>query len=236
MDCDGFEIVAHEQLNLRSNVLPAEWTMHINDCPACHATWMNLLRLTTAAAAWRQQTLTTEISKAVLVHMVDVAGLSERLSATDLSTRSLDRRTVSTSPKWGALLASALALMAMVGLSWQVSRSTLWVRQQHANSPVFVRTDAAIHTEQASNERQLDTLLSDAKAAYSELASQTWQHVSAASMLIPPVESATPFRHDDAIEGLPDSLTRPLQPIRDELRDVLNLLLDQAFHSQDSST
>ena len=240
MNCFEFEQIANEQLNQRSALLPPEWSLHVNDCPGCHAVWIGLLDMTDSVAVWNRQSLEIDVADAVIARwsLEQVANIGEN--------RVVQRSQIMTDSvqvNWtgrGALLASAIALLAMIGIGWRISSTLLWVQHQNPGSTTVKKTvvASAEPTAQASaaNERQLDTLLSDAKSAYSALATQAWQHVSTARLLIPPTEVAAPFQQSDVLDGLPESLSRPLTPIRDELREAFDLLFDQTSSSQDSST
>ncbi|HLQ46513.1 MAG TPA: hypothetical protein VK137_17345, partial [Planctomycetaceae bacterium] len=105
-----------------------------------------------------------------------------------------------------------------------------------SHSPIASKGSTPQAEAAAVNERQLDVLLHDAREAYAALASQALQQVSAANLLLPPAEIATPFRGAEAVNGLPDSLPRPFAPLGHELRQVWDSLIDQVFTSQDSST
>ncbi|MBC7816771.1 MAG: hypothetical protein IAG10_07780 [Planctomycetaceae bacterium] len=85
-------------------------------------------------------------------------------------------------------------------------------------------------------DRQLDVLMHDARDAYVALASQAWQDVSTANVLLPSADAATPFNVDESAAGVPETLSLPLAPYGRELRDAVDSWLQQVFQNQDSST
>jgi hypothetical protein len=136
-------------------------------------------------------------------------------------------------------LASAATLLIALGIGWRVSSNASFANRQ----PVSATALAANHSESvrssvAATDRQLDVLLHDARDAYVALASQAWQEVTTTNVLLPPADTATPFRSedDDPAAIVPETLSRPLAPYGRELRDAVDSWLFQVFQNQDSST
>jgi hypothetical protein len=139
-----------------------------------------------------------------------------------------------------AVLASALALLIAIGIGWQVSGNVLFTNRQNPSQNQFVRTPLKrvepTRTPDPIGDRQLDVLLHDARDAYAALATQAWQQVSAADMLLLPANTSDSFGIDGSTDEVSESLSRPLAPLGKELREAVDSLIQQVFNSQDSST
>jgi hypothetical protein len=82
----------------------------------------------------------------------------------------------------------------------------------------------------------LDVLLNDAREAYVSLASQAWQDVITADVLLPPTDAATSFGTEPADPTGRDLFSKPLIPFSQELQDAWDSWMHQVFQNQDSST
>ena len=229
MTCFEFEEHLQVQLDLRQGDLPAESEAHAAVCGTCGKLLEHFRRIDAAVAVWRNCLPVVDLSDSVLQNLdpaeqqIRRTGTLARRVADDGQEYPSYQNTVSGIT---ALLVSAVALLVMLGTSWHMSRKMLIVRQQS-----IPRTETVVVSS-----RQLDVLVQDARAAYAALATQALQHVSTAGFLLPPAETATPFRGENTIDGVPDSLSRPLSPLGHELRNAFDSLLDRVFTSQDSST
>jgi hypothetical protein len=248
MTCLEFEELLHESHDARNTELAAELLAHVEKCAACREVMVRLRHLEEAAAVWRNRLPGIDVAAAVL-HELSANHLaatdSPRIAAPMTAICESHAELRRSSPRAGlvALLASAVALLIMASVGWRISR-TVWIaREQSSNSrTVDVVTkqttspSAGGTAPVAASERQLDVLLNDARVAYVALASQAWQQASQANLILPPAETAMPLPSDDALDGVPDSLARPLAPLGRELRQAVDSLLDRVFDKQDSST
>ncbi len=248
MTCLEFEELLHESHDARRTELAAELLAHIENCAACREVVAGIRHLEEVAAVWRSRLPSINVAAAVL-HQLN----ANRLDVTDspliavptIATSESHAELRRSTPRAGlvALLASAVALLIMAGVGWQISRTVSVARQQSSDSPTVVvaidqtTSPSTIRTASvAASERRLDVLLNDARVAYVALASQAWQQASQANLILPPAETAMPLPSDDALSSVPDSLARPLAPLGRELRQAVNSLLDRVFDKQDSST
>lgn len=231
MTCLDFENRVHELLDHRQSQLPDELSAHAARCAACQQLWGDLLRLQHAIASWQTPSPRIALTDAVLPRLA-----IERQPAAD--TQIVTTRPAC-SPLAGfvVLLVSAAALLVALGIGWRVSNNATFANRQ----PSSVTAVAAIPSETATSEvrvsdRQLDAFLLDARDAYAALASQAWQEVSTANVLLPPTDTAMPFGVDDPAASVPDSLSLPLAPYGQDLRDAVDSWLQQVFQNQDSAT
>jgi hypothetical protein len=231
MTCFEFEQRLQDQLDLRHSELSAESEAHAAGCGTCRKLLEQFRRIDAVVAVWRNRLPVVDLTDSVLQDLQPDAAVAAKsrssipVTSSAYATKQPSARSVSAS-EIAAMFVSAIALLVMLGTGWNMSRKTLIVRQQSAR-----RTETAV-----VQERQLDLLVQDARAAYAVLGTQALQHVSTASFLLPPAEAVSPFRGEDAVDGVPDSLSRPLSPLGHELRNAFDSLLDQVFTSQDSST
>lgn len=139
-----------------------------------------------------------------------------------------------------ALLASALALMATVGLGWRIASNVSFANRQTSSQTQIANTPVKhlepVRERAPTSDRQLDVLVHDARDAYAALASQAWQQVSATNVLLPPTDTPNLFGGEGSTDGVSESLSRPLAPLGKELREAVDSWLQQVFNSQDSST
>ncbi len=231
MTCFEFEERLQAELDRRQSELSAESEAHAAACGACRKLREQFQQIDAAVVVWRSHLPVVDLTESVLRNLE--AGQQQIRRTGTLARRMADRRQECSSHKpndsrsgIAALFVSAIALLVMLGAGWQMSQKTLIVRQQSA-----LRIETAVVPV-----RQLDVLVQDAREAYVALANQAFQHASSASFLLPPAEAVTPFRGENAVDGVPDSLSRPLSPLGHELRNTLDSFLDRVFTSQDSST
>ena len=243
MTCFDFEKRLQSQLDLRERLLSDELAAHAAACGTCRKMSELFQRVETVVVAWPDVEPPAYLADAVIAAWKSstIPGVTPlphvTIAATvESETDAPPRSRKSSSAASAALVAAVIALCVMFSVGWQVSRNVQFAQQRAANGTVVVAKSPTASQESADpNDRQLDVLLHDAREAYSALASEALQHVSTASFLLPPAESS-PFRSDDATNGLPDSLSRPLSPWGHELRNAFDSLLDRIFTSQDSST
>lgn len=241
MTCFDFEERLQAQLDLREHHLAEDLVVHAELCGSCRELLVQLQRIESAVAGWQDIEPSDHLAIAVVGALKSNVAVSIVLSVVDMTDTeyeidTLRQRSVSW-PASLALVASAIALCVMFSVGWHVSRNVQFAQQQAMNGVTITTNPTTSPASVVSpNDRQLDVLLHDAREAYSALASQALQHVSTANFLLPPAESTSPFRTNDAMNGLPDSLSRPLSPWGHELRDAFDSLLDRIFTSQDSST
>ncbi len=240
MTCFDFENRLQEFFDLRQQELPDELCSHIAHCPVCREMQERFQRLHVAVGNWRTQSATIELADSVLQRLQ-----AEHCLAT-LAFRStrdgLHRPSHRHSPLagWMALLASALALVAAVGIGWRVSSNVSFANRQTstqtqiANAPM--KRLEPVTDPAPTGDRQLDVLVHDARDAYAALASQAWQQVSATNVLLPPTDTPNLFGGEGSTDGVSESLSRPLAPLGKELREAVDSWLQQVFNSQDSST
>ncbi len=231
MTCFDFEIRVQELLDRRQSELPAELSAHATHCAACGDLWERFQRLQTAVVIWQTRSPTMSLADAVL----------QRLQGERQSTANPQVFTTrpACSPLAGfvVLMASAATLLTALGIGWRVSSNTALANRKASSATSLVANHSdAVTSSALATDRELDALLHDARDAYVALASQAWQDVSIANMLLPPAEAATPFSGDELAPNVPETLSRPLAPFGAELRDAVDSLLQQVFHSQDSST
>ncbi len=248
MNCLEFEELLHESHDARKTDLAAELLAHSQKCAACREVAARIRHLEDATAVWRSRLPDIDVTAAVLHQLStsrsDVTD-SPMIAVPMIATLRPHAELRRSSPRAGlvALLTSAVALMIMVSAGWRISRTVSVVRQQSSKSSTVVvateRTTSPSTTRTASaaaSERQLDVLLNDARVAYVALASQAWQQASQVNLILPPAEAALPLPSDDVLNGVPDSLARPLSPLGRELRQAVDSLLDRVFDKQESST
>ncbi|MFM9966519.1 MAG: hypothetical protein ACKV2Q_35525 [Planctomycetaceae bacterium] len=235
MTCLDFENRVHELLDHRQSELPDELSAHAARCAACQKLWGELLQLEHAIAAWQVRTPPSTVALADTV-LLRLPIKSESPADTQIVTT---RPACSPMAGFVVLLASCAALLIALGIGWRVSSNAMFANRQSLSA---TRTAVATnHSESATSavpvtDRQLDVLLHDARDAYVALASQAWQEVSTADLLLPPTDTSTPFRVDDSAVGVPDSLSVPLAPYGRDLRDAVDSWLQQVFQNQDSAT
>lgn len=231
MTCFEFEERLQAQLDRRQSELSAESEAHAAACGACRKLREQFQQIDAAVVVWRNRLPVVDLTESVLQDLE--AGQQQIHRAGTLARRTTDGGQECSSHKpndsrsgIAALFVSAIALLVMLTAGWQMSRKTLIARHQSAP-----RIETAVVPVQ-----QLDVLVQDAREAYAALATQALQHASSASFLLLPADAVTPFRGENAVDGVPDSLSRPLAPLGHELRNTFDSLLDRVFTSQDSST
>lgn len=231
MTCLNFENRVQELLDCRQIELPDALSAHAAHCAVCHELWEHLQQLQHAAEAWRVPTPTVSLAEAVLQRLP--VEFHTTAHSQIITTRP------ACAPLTGVvvLLASAATLLIALGIGWRVSSNAAFANRQPPPATML----AAKHPETVApsvpvTDRQLDVLLHDARDAYLALASQAWQDVSTANVLLPPSDAATPFNFDDSATSPPDTLSLPLAPYGRELRDAVDSWLQLVFQNQDSST
>lgn len=236
MTCFDFQNRVQELLDRRQRELSHELSTHAAHCAVCHEAWQLLLRLHDAATACRASLPPVQLTDKVIQHLATEPGSPIRVPARPATSLLLSEapRRHATHTRLVALGLSALTLLVAAGIGWRVSRNVDFVKRRNHSST----TIAAVPTtpSEPTQERQLDVLLHDAREAYVALASQAWQQASAADLLLPPADAATPFNGDGATQGVPEPLSRPLAPLSEELREAMDLWFQKVFSSQDSST
>ena len=248
INCLEFEELLHESHDARKTELAAELLAHVEKCAACRDVMARLRHLDEAAAVWRSRLPGIDVSAAVL-HQLNANRLdvteSPMIAVPTMVTLQSHAEFRRSSSRAGvvALLASAAALLIIASVGWRISRTVSVARQQSSNRPTFIvatemTTSASTRRTElaAASERRLEVLLNDARVAYVALASQAWQQASQVNLILPPAEAAMPLPSDDVLNGVPDSLARPLSPLGRELRQAVDSLLDRVFDKQDSST
>ena len=231
MTCLDFENLAHELLDHRQTELSGELSAHAEHCAACHELWGHLQELQRAVAAWRTVSPTVTFADAVLPRLP--VEFKTTANTQIVTTRS------ACSPWAGfvVLLASAATLLIALGIGWRVSSNATYANRQPSTATALAVNHSEMITPSVpATDRQLDVLLHDARNAYVALASQAWQEVTTTNMLLPPADAATPFNGDDSAAGVPETLSRPLEPYGRGLRDAVDSWLLQVFQNQDSST
>lgn len=239
MTCLDFENRLHECCDQRQRELPRELASHLARCDACRQSWESFQRLHDAIATWRTPIVHPGFAELVLRRWQEeqsAIGDSARIVVPSRSAAGPRRltRCESSLLSWLAMLTSALALLVVASIGWRVSGNASFAVRQHRSWNSVATTLAPSVTVAA--DRQLDVLLHDARDAYAALASQAWQHVSTANVLLPSGETVTPLSTEAAPQGLPEPLVRPLTPLGRDLRDAVDVLLQQVFTNQDSST
>ena len=222
--CPEFEHRLHETLDSRAAELPADVKAHATECATCCQWLADWKRTDAAIVAWKI--------------VEPPSGLSDRIVArlhSESGPELVVSRPASAMPAGGsagvvAAMCAAAALLLMLSIGWRVSQSASIARQGSS------RLNVAEKPRDVELEPGLQNLLYDARDAYAALASEAWQQVSAANGLLPPT-NVPQLPSDDSLRRVPDSLARPLAPIRAELREAWDSLMDRVFsNSQDSST
>lgn len=245
MTCLDFENRLQELCDLRQHQLPDELVAHTAVCPACLDLHVRFQRLHISVANWRTPPLPVGFAEALVLRLrtdqiksPNDCSFSASHSIFRVQTHP-DHRT-SSLPGGLALLASALAMLVTLGIGWRVSESVSFARRQTSALIPFASTPVkrleSTSAAEPLGDRQLDVLLHDARDAYAALATQAWQQVSAADVLLPSANMSNPFRVDGATDEVSESLSRPLAPLRRDLQEAVDSWLQQVFSSQDSST
>jgi hypothetical protein len=231
MNCFDFENYVNELLDQRQTELLGELSAHAACCAQCHELWVGLHQLQFAIDDWRQVPITVPLADQVLKRLP--TEFQTTVNAQILTTRP------ACSPLTGfvVLMASAATLLIALGIGWRVSSNATYAsRPSSSATAITANRSEAPASPLPTTDRQLDALLHDARNAYLALATQAWQEVSTANVLIPPADSAIPSSGDDPAVTAPETLSRPLVPYGKELRDTVDSWLLQIFQNQDSST
>lgn len=240
MTCFDFENRLQEFFDLRQLELPDELRSHIAHCPACREMLERFQQLHVAIADWQAPSPTVELADSVLQRLQAEHGLDTLVFQSTRDDLHRPSHRYSSLAGWMALLASALALVAAVGIGWRVSSNVSFANRQTssqtqiANAPVKRLEPGS--DPAPTGDRQLDVLVHDARDAYAALASHAWQQVSATNVLLPPTDTPNLFGGEGSTDGVSESLSRPLAPLGKELREAVDSWLQQIFNSQDSST
>lgn len=244
MTCLDFEHRLNDWLDRRQRDLPEELAAHMTHCAACREMHSRMLQMQSAVTTWRDSLPTTSMSDVVLRRLrpeQDAAASDFTVRPFRPASRESHVPTHRHSPfhRGSALLSSALALVIVIAIGWRVSSNVSFAkRQSPAPNPMLVavpqRTEAVTPLTQAGD-RQLDVLLHDARDAYAALASQAWQQVSTADVLLPSGDVPSPFDREHSTDEVSESLSRPLAPIGRDLREAVDSWFQQIF-SQDPST
>jgi hypothetical protein len=246
MTCLDFENRLQELCDLRQRELPDELAAHVAHCAACREMQECVMRLQDSVTAWRAPSPPAELVDVVLRRLQadrDMTSNDFVMPASrpaSVVQHGPNHRHGSPLTGWMVLLASALALVIAVGIGWRVSSNVLFAKRQ-TSSQTQIATTPVKRPESASTpppagDRELDVLLHDARDAYVALASQAWQQVSTADVLLPPADTPNPFGGEGSADDVSESLSRPLAPLGKELREAVDSWLQHVFHSQDSST
>lgn len=251
MTCIEFEELIQAQCDLHALSLHEELLGHATICGSCQMLMQQLERIEAVTVLWGEIQPSDDFSSQVLdaFHASTEAesvfsNVPSSVDAAAASVAPFNRnlgftpRRGSIGPTFLALVASAIAVCVMLGVSWHTSRNAAQIAQRRSidSNRVIAPPSSPSQLHAGVHERQLDVLIHDAREAYSALASQALQHVSTASFLLPPEETTAPFRANDSMNEFPDSLSRPLSPLGNELRDAVDSLFDRIFTSKDSST
>lgn len=242
MTCFDFENRLQEFFDLRQQELPDELCIHIAHCSVCRETQERFQQLHVAVADWRLQLPTTALADSVLQRLATEHSLTTSAFQSTLGGHGRHNPSHQHSPLagWMALLASALALMATVGLGWRVASNISFANRQASSQTQIANTPVKrlepVRDRAPTGDRQLDVLVHDARDAYAALASQAWQQVSATNVLLPPTDTPNLFGGEGSTDGVSESLSLPLAPLGKELREAVDSWLQQVFNSQDSST
>ncbi len=245
MTCLDFEKRLNDLLDRRQRDLPAELATHIAHCAACHETHSRLNQLQDAVASWRNPLPYTSLADTVLqrMQMEQIAAppaTAVRTSRPESQVSHVPSHRHSPLHRGSALLCSALALVIAAGIGLRVSSNVLFVKRQGPSQNLVAvtptqRPEVVVPLDQ-SGDRQLDVLLHDARDAYVALASQAWQQVSTADVLLPSGDVPNPFDREGSTDDVSESLSRPLAPIGKELREAVDSWFQQIFNNQDPST
>lgn len=240
MTCLDFENRLQEFFDLRQQRLPDELATHIAHCPACREMQERFQHLQSAAANWRESP-TVDLADAVLQRLSTDRDFILPVARSNSDAHQSPNPRHSLLAGWMALFASALALVIAVGIGWRVSGNVSFAKRQTSSQNQIVNTavkrpEPAVSDPAPTGDRQLDVLVHDARDAYAALASQAWQQVSATNVLVPPTDTPNFFGGENSIDVVPESLSQPLAPFGQELREAVDSWLQQVFNSQESST
>lgn len=245
MTCLDFENRLNDLLDRRQQDLPAELTTHITHCVACREMHSRSTQLQDAVATWREPLPSTSLADTVLQRM-QVEQIATPTTTAFRTSRPESH--VSPAPshrhsplhRGSALLCSALALVIAAGIGLRVSSNVSFVKRQGPSQNLVAVTPTqrpeAVPAIDQSGDRQLDVLLHDARDAYVALASQAWQQVSTADVLLPSGDVPNPFDREGSTDDVSESLSRPLAPLGKELREAVDSWFQQIFNNQDPST
>ena len=231
MTCLNFENRVQELLDCRQIELPDDLAAHVVHCSVCHELWRHLQQLEQVIDVWRAPPPSLGLAEVVLQR------LPIEFQTTSQSQISTTRPACSPLAGFVVLLASAAALLIAFGIGWRVSSNAAYSnRQTVSTTTLAAKTTEVLPSSASSTDRQLDVLLHDARDAYFALASQAWQDVTSAHVLLPPPDIAIPFNVDDSTTIAPESLSLPLAPFGREIQDAVDSWLQLFFQNQESST
>ncbi|MBM3971435.1 MAG: hypothetical protein FJ302_16480 [Planctomycetes bacterium] len=241
MTCVDFENRLQEFYDLRQLELPDELCTHIAHCPKCRELAEHFQRLHFAIADWKAHSPAIQLADVVLQRLESEHGRGTSASRSTPSRLNNSSRQRSPLAGWAALLTSALALAIAVGIGWRVSSNVSFVNQQTSSLiPIAIAPEKHLDPSNASapttGDRQLDVLLHDARDACAALAVQAWQQVSATNVFLPPNDTLIFFGSEGSTDRISDSLSPPLAPLSNELREAVDSWLQSVFNIQDSST
>lgn len=238
MTCFDFENRLHDQCDRRQRVLSDELSNHVANCSACREMWESFERIQNAVEIWKTELPNVDRANAVLLRLSSVCDLQATVitaPATQLELVEGRDQLSWRAPRtgWIALLASAMALIIAVGIGWRASSNILFAKRQNS-SPTLIASNSVTQLETTNdlnpvNDRQLSFLLHDARDAYAALASQAWIQASAVDALFPPIDTPNPFNGNDSTDSVSESLSRPLAPLSQELREAVDSLFQQVF-------
>ena len=245
MTCLDFEDRQNQLLDRRQHELPEELAAHITHCAVCCEMHRQMNQMQAAAASWRDSLPIAPLTDSVLQRLqMEQAAVSGdfviRTSRPASRESHVPSHRHSPIHRGSALLVAALTLVIAAGIGWRVSYNVSFAKRQGSSANQIAvtpmpRPETAIPLEH-SDDRQLDVLLHDARDAYVALASQAWQQVSTAEVLLPPGDMLNPFDGQDSADEVSESLSRPLAPLGRELRDAVDAWFQQLFNNQDPST
>lgn len=245
MTCLDFENRVNNLLDRRQQDLPAELATHVAHCAACREMHSRLTQLQDAVSTWREPLPFTSLADTVLQRMqaeqiAAATTTAVRTSRPESHASHVPSHRHSPLHRGAALLCSALALVIIAGIGLRVSSNVSFVKRQGPSQNLVAvtptqRPDTVTPVDQAGD-RQLDVLLHDARDAYVALASQAWQHVSTADVLLPSGDVPNLFDREGSTDDVSESLSRPLAPLGKELREAVDSWFQQLFNNQDPST
>lgn len=245
MTCLDFENRLNDLLDRRQPELPKELAAHTAHCAACREMQSRLIELQKAVATWSDILPANSMTDVVLRRLQaerDAApsGFVAQISRQPSRESHAPVHRHSSFHRGTALLSSALALVIALGIGWRISNNVSFAKRQNpAPNPMMVavmqRPETVTPLNQAGD-RQLDVLLHDARNAYAALASQAWQQVATADVLLPSSDVPSPFDRERSVDDVSESLSRPLAPLSRDLREAVDSWFQQIFNSQDPST
>ncbi len=215
MNCTDFELAAQQLLDERREILPAELSDHVENCPACRTFWQGQLMLLSAARSWPRIASSSVQMQSVLTALAKPAGADPQpLSlATPLVSRGSAR----------AALSTAAALMMIAAMMIQQSSSP----EPRRSEPVVARKDSPVLPEDAGVSQVLTGLWEGVHREYEELTQETTRvfdslsELPESSSLLPSLPAADPSPAPP-----PASWLRLARPVSDRVGQAFDFLRD----------